>query len=80
MFTKISENLRPAISLNQSTMAETQVAHGKDIPDAKAIEAIDKLTVYDGDNKAIPFPDLYKDTDKTLFVFVRHFYCGRCQE
>jgi hypothetical protein len=60
-------------------MAETYIEHGKDILDTRAIEKANGITVYDAGCRPVLFKNLFNDADKTLLVFIRHFYCGACQ-
>lgn len=48
-----------------------------ELPTDSTLAQCDKVQVYDRDNNATSFRDLYHDTNgKVLIVFIRHFYCG----
>ncbi|KAL3472385.1 Sodium:solute symporter family-domain-containing protein [Aspergillus californicus] len=50
------------------------------LPSADTLQQVAKFTVLDREGKEIPFEDVYSSTQRTLVVFVRHFFCGSCQE
>ncbi|PCH34359.1 hypothetical protein WOLCODRAFT_160820 [Wolfiporia cocos MD-104 SS10] len=43
------------------------------------LEQAAKLQVYDDQGNAVAFGTLYQD-QKTIVVFIRHFFCGSCQQ
>jgi len=49
------------------------------VPDAQALSEASKLTVYDSSGKEVEFGSLFRDR-KTILVFIRHFFCGSCQQ
>jgi hypothetical protein len=54
-----------------------------DIPTATDLSRIDSLLVLDSKGQSRPFGELYKGTGvapRQLIIFVRHFFCGNCQE
>ena len=50
------------------------------LPTRKQIGAVAALPVLDADHKSIPFKSLYEGKNRVLIIFVRHFFCGQCQE
>ncbi|RDL38929.1 Uncharacterized protein BP5553_03269 [Venustampulla echinocandica] len=53
------------------------------IPSQVVLKKIEGLVVLDKDGKAIPFKDLYNGPNvarRILVIFIRHFFCGNCQE
>jgi hypothetical protein len=54
-----------------------------ELPSATLLSKIASYPVLDRDGKEYKFQDLYAGpdaTERTLIVFVRHFFCGSCQE
>ncbi|KAJ9638926.1 hypothetical protein H2199_006787 [Coniosporium tulheliwenetii] len=52
-------------------------------PSQADIDACAELPVLDVNGKSHPFKTLYTGSDKAsqqLLIFVRHFFCGNCQE
>jgi len=50
------------------------------LPDASTIEQASKLNVLNSDGKQVLFGSLIQNTNAdTIVVFIRHFFCGRCQ-
>ncbi|KAL8648808.1 MAG: hypothetical protein Q9226_005836 [Calogaya cf. arnoldii] len=53
-------------------------------PRRKDMESIAELPVLDKDGKPHTFKSLYapadNETSRTLIIFIRHFFCGNCQE
>ncbi|KUJ17941.1 uncharacterized protein LY89DRAFT_583519 [Mollisia scopiformis] len=53
------------------------------LPSLKTLKKIENLPVLDQDGKAIPFKNLYTGPNvarRVLIIFIRHFFCGNCQE
>ncbi len=50
------------------------------LPSAETLAKIADHTVLDRDGKPHTFASLAATTPRVLFVFVRHFYCGNCQD
>ncbi|EPS97807.1 hypothetical protein FOMPIDRAFT_1127810 [Fomitopsis schrenkii] len=48
-------------------------------PTGATLAEIAKLTVYDSQGKMLDFKGLIRD-QKTIVVFIRHFFCGSCQQ
>lgn len=54
------------------------------LPTSKAFKQAGGHTLYDSDGKKLPFKSLYSNPNTpnhtTLVLFIRHFFCGNCQE
>lgn len=54
------------------------------LPSSSVLETAADLPVFDLDGKTIPFKSLYwvngRDSKKVMIIFIRHFFCGNCQE
>lgn len=62
---------------------EGSVDVNNDIPTEKDLKRIDDLLVLDSSGESRPFKDLYKGegvAPRQLIIFIRHFFCGNCQE
>ncbi|KAG6053017.1 hypothetical protein E4U17_005130 [Claviceps sp. LM77 group G4] len=54
-----------------------------EIPSKETIAKVDDYRVLDKHGKSTPFKDLYRGSGqkkRVLVIFIRHFYCGNCQE
>ncbi|KAL4913994.1 AhpC/TSA antioxidant enzyme-domain-containing protein [Aspergillus aurantiobrunneus] len=54
-----------------------------ELPSAETLIQIAGYTVLDREGKQLPFHSIYAGpnaADRTLIIFVRHFFCGSCQE
>ncbi|TAQ90061.1 hypothetical protein B7494_g1618 [Chlorociboria aeruginascens] len=54
-----------------------------DLPTQEMLKRVDNMTLLDKDGKAVPFKALYTGPNvarRVLVVFIRHFFCGNCQE
>ncbi|TVY41796.1 Thioredoxin-like protein [Lachnellula occidentalis] len=54
-----------------------------EIPTQATLAGLEKLMVLDKDGTTIPFKDLYNGPNvarRVLIIFIRHFFCGNCQE
>lgn len=54
-----------------------------DIPTEKDLKRVDDLLVLDSKGQSRPFKDLYRGegvAPRQMIIFVRHFFCGNCQE
>jgi len=54
-----------------------------DIPSREELKRIEDLSVLDRDGKLIPFKTIYTGSNvarRVLVIFIRHFFCGNCQE
>ncbi|KAE8449854.1 hypothetical protein EG329_007331 [Mollisiaceae sp. DMI_Dod_QoI] len=53
------------------------------LPSLQTLKKIENLSVLDQDGKAILFKNLYTGPNvarRVLVIFIRHFFCGNCQE
>ncbi|KAI0473081.1 AhpC/TSA antioxidant enzyme-domain-containing protein [Xylariaceae sp. FL0804] len=60
-----------------------EVQTTNDLPSAQTLRAIEDYTVLDRDGKSHTFKSLYAGHNaarRVLLIFVRHFFCGNCQE
>ncbi|RFU27454.1 hypothetical protein B7463_g8886, partial [Scytalidium lignicola] len=54
-----------------------------EIPTREMLRQIEDMVVQDQEGQSIPFKELYSGprvTRRVLVIFVRHFFCGNCQE
>ncbi|KAK3942319.1 AhpC/TSA antioxidant enzyme-domain-containing protein [Diplogelasinospora grovesii] len=54
-----------------------------DLPSEETLKRIENYVVLDRDGKSHPFKSLYTGKHvarRVLIIFVRHFYCGNCQQ
>ncbi|KAJ8062432.1 hypothetical protein OCU04_008972 [Sclerotinia nivalis] len=54
-----------------------------EIPSQEILKKIESMIVLDRDGKTRPFKSLYSGPNvarRVLIVFIRHFFCGNCQE
>lgn len=54
-----------------------------DLPTDKDLARVEDLLVLDAEGQSRPFKDLYKAplvAPRQLIIFIRHFFCGNCQE
>lgn len=51
----------------------------KAIPDAKTLSDASSLEVLDSSGNRVPFGSLF-ESEKIVLVFIRHFFCGSCQD
>ncbi|KAG5923057.1 hypothetical protein E4U42_005056 [Claviceps africana] len=71
-------------------MGETQLRDSQgevrttdEVPSAETLAKVETYRVLDGHGGSRPFGTLYRGKDatrRTLVIFIRHFYCGNCQE
>ncbi|KAF4977782.1 hypothetical protein FZEAL_5748 [Fusarium zealandicum] len=62
---------------------EGEVATNNDIPSPGTLNKIQNYIVLDHHGKSYPFKSLYTGSNvarRVLIIFVRHFFCGNCQE
>lgn len=60
-----------------------EVQTNNELPSAETIRKLEDHTVLDADGKSHTFKSLYSGTNvarRVLVIFVRHFFCGNCQE
>ncbi|KAG9232836.1 hypothetical protein BJ875DRAFT_66597 [Amylocarpus encephaloides] len=53
------------------------------IPSEELLHTVEGLVLLDKDGKTVPFKDLYNGPNvarRVLVIFIRHFFCGNCQE
>ncbi|KAL4734276.1 AhpC/TSA antioxidant enzyme-domain-containing protein [Aspergillus similis] len=51
-----------------------------ELPTVETQLQIAGYTLLDRDGKELLFREVYSQADRTLVIFVRHFFCGSCQE
>ncbi|KAG5987738.1 hypothetical protein E4U54_004887 [Claviceps lovelessii] len=71
------------VSKTQPQDFEGEVSTNDELPSKETIAKIENYPVLDRDGHSRPFGKLYRGagtTRRTLFIFIRHFYCGNCQE
>lgn len=54
-----------------------------DIPTDKDIKKVEDMLILDAKGQSRPFKDLYQGkgvASRQLIIFIRHFFCGNCQE
>ncbi|KAK2764321.1 hypothetical protein FQN54_009013 [Arachnomyces sp. PD_36] len=64
------------------------VAVSDEVPSKEMIEKAADITIVDTDGKEMPFKSLYTPSGesgdqgekRTLVIFIRHFFCGSCQD
>ncbi|KAI3326422.1 hypothetical protein HD806DRAFT_520319 [Xylariaceae sp. AK1471] len=72
-----------AASYDGSSDFKGEVETNNEIPSMQALRAIENYTVLDHDGKTHPFKSLYSGHNvarRVLIIFIRHFFCGNCQE
>ncbi|KAI0971560.1 AhpC/TSA antioxidant enzyme-domain-containing protein [Xylaria arbuscula] len=60
-----------------------EVDTNNEIPPPQVLKAIENYTVFDHAGKTHPFKSLYTGHNvarRILIIFIRHFFCGNCQE
>ncbi|KAK2593882.1 hypothetical protein QQS21_008402 [Conoideocrella luteorostrata] len=60
-----------------------EVATTNELPSEETIKKIENYTILDKDGKTRTFKSLYSGNNvarRVLVVFIRHFFCGNCQE
>ncbi|KAI1380905.1 AhpC/TSA antioxidant enzyme-domain-containing protein [Hypoxylon crocopeplum] len=65
----------------QDFQGEVQTTN--DLPTIETLHKIEAYTVLDRDGKSHPFKSLYAghhSARRVLIIFIRHFFCGNCQE
>ncbi|OWO99441.1 hypothetical protein B2J93_3882 [Marssonina coronariae] len=54
-----------------------------EIPSQAMLSSVENISILDQEGRAIPFKSLYTGPNvarRVLVIFIRHFYCGNCQE
>jgi hypothetical protein len=46
------------------------------IPEVQTLAEAGELEILDEQGNKLPFKSLYVDRDRSLIVFIRHFFCG----
>ncbi|OJD16522.1 hypothetical protein AJ78_03299 [Emergomyces pasteurianus Ep9510] len=70
----------------QSTNLNAASHSGSASPSESVLKAAAKIPILDVDGNELLFEDLYKPSGpgkkkkRTLIIFIRHFFCGSCQE
>ncbi|KAL0942366.1 uncharacterized protein CTRU02_200252 [Colletotrichum truncatum] len=62
---------------------EGEIATNDHLPTAETLKKIENYVVLDRHGKSHPFKSLYTGRNvarRVLIIFVRHFFCGNCQE
>ncbi|RYP64951.1 hypothetical protein DL771_008520 [Monosporascus sp. 5C6A] len=62
---------------------EGEVQTNNDLPSLETLREIESYTVLDADGRSHPFKSLYAGRNvarRVLIIFIRHFFCGNCQE
>lgn len=84
-----ADSLAPAAAVGvgeESTIAldfQGEVQTNNDLPSLETLRKIESYTVLDADGRSLPFKSLYAGRNvarRVLIIFVRHFFCGNCQE
>ncbi|KAG4414717.1 hypothetical protein IFR04_012151 [Cadophora malorum] len=60
-----------------------EVNTNNNIPSQETLKRVENFPILDQDGRSIPFKNLYTGpnvTRRVLVIFIRHFYCGNCQE
>ncbi|KAH6683404.1 AhpC/TSA antioxidant enzyme-domain-containing protein [Halenospora varia] len=81
--TSRSNSPQRAESVDNTAEFSGDVSTNNEIPTQEILRKVDKLTVLDADGKAVPFKDIYNGPGvarRVLVIFIRHFFCGNCQE
>lgn len=71
------------IDKSQPEDFEGEVATTNELPPPELIKKIEDYIVLDRHGKSHPFSSLYTGSNvarRVLIIFVRHFFCGNCQE
>ncbi|KAL2816596.1 Sodium:solute symporter family-domain-containing protein [Aspergillus cavernicola] len=79
----IKKSQREDSESSESSVIEVDARSRDELPSAATLTKVAKHTVLDREGKELRFEDLYAGpnaSQRTLVVFVRHFYCGSCQE
>lgn len=71
------------INMSQPEDFEGELATNHDLPSRDTLRKIGNYIVLDRDSKTHPFKSLFTGSNvarRVLVIFVRHFFCGNCQE
>ncbi|KAG5962538.1 hypothetical protein E4U58_003831 [Claviceps cyperi] len=81
--TPVNDPTSTKISKTRPEDFEGNVGTDDEIPSKKTITKVDDYLVLDKHGESTPFKDLYRGNGqkrRVLVIFIRHFYCGNCQE
>ncbi|EUC43464.1 hypothetical protein COCMIDRAFT_100796 [Bipolaris oryzae ATCC 44560] len=87
----VAENTTPPFSPSSQTPVlggeqeefEGTLDVNNDIPTEKELSAVADMLVLDAQGQSRPFKELYQAphvASRQLIIFIRHFFCGNCQE
>ncbi|KAH7148458.1 AhpC/TSA antioxidant enzyme-domain-containing protein [Dactylonectria macrodidyma] len=71
------------INTSQPEDFEGELATNNELPTRETLRKIGNYNLLDRDGKTHPFKSLYTGSNvarRVLVIFVRHFFCGNCQE
>lgn len=71
------------INTSQPEDFEGEIDTNNELPSHETIRKIQNYILLDRDGKTRPFKSLYSGSNvarRVLIIFVRHFFCGNCQE
>ncbi|EKD20245.1 fmHP [Drepanopeziza brunnea f. sp. 'multigermtubi' MB_m1] len=70
-------------TLSQPADFEGEVNTNNDIPSQAVLKSVENVSILDQEGRSIPFKNLYSGPNvarRVMVIFIRHFYCGNCQE
>ncbi|KAE8150650.1 AhpC/TSA antioxidant enzyme-domain-containing protein [Aspergillus avenaceus] len=73
----------PATNISNPPQETDKVVAQDQLPSASLQQQVGEYTVFDRHGKTLPFKNLYSGPQaatRVLVIFVRHFFCGSCQE
>jgi len=73
----------PSCEYDPSADFQGDVNVSKALPTKKEVQQCDDILVFDAQGQSRPFKDLHSGEGvaaRQLIIFVRHFFCGNCQE
>ncbi|KAJ5266670.1 hypothetical protein N7478_009478 [Penicillium angulare] len=78
----VAEATDPASAPSQQNVKSTQVVASDKLPSTEAITKTSEYKVLDHKGEEHIFKSLYDNSEstRTLVIFIRHFFCGSCQE
>ncbi|RYP92969.1 hypothetical protein DL770_000843 [Monosporascus sp. CRB-9-2] len=82
-----ADSLAPAAAVGEEPIIaldfQGEVQTNNDLPSLETLREIESYTVLDAYGRSHPFKSLYAGRNvarRVLIIFVRHFFCGNCQE
>ncbi|EPE34659.1 hypothetical protein GLAREA_10353 [Glarea lozoyensis ATCC 20868] len=81
--TSSSLNQKDADNIDSTAEFAGELDTNDKIPSQAVLKKIEGLVVLDKDGKTVPFKDIYNGPNvarRVLVIFIRHFFCGNCQE